>query len=269
MNSKSPTKASGPAAPRRLGDAWRHWDAARDGLAIEFRDGPALCLLLETALAILLAAVCAFGIWVAEPRLTAIGVAGGALQGLRAAVAVLIFTPLFGLWAVAGGWRPRGAAARGLRGFAFAGYPPAGLLGRLLRISADRIGHSFLELTNRVATRARGGATRGRLLLAPRCLRADQMRELRALAAAAGVEFTVVGGGEEARAMIAEIDPAGVLAIACERDLVAGVREIAATRPVLTLANRRPEGPCRNSEIDLDRARALLDELQALVEGSP
>jgi uncharacterized protein len=269
MSAKSPTKIPGPAAPRRLGDAWRHWDAARDGLAVEYRDGPALCLLLQTALAVLLAAACAFAIWVAEPRLGAVGLDGGALRWMRAAVAAVVLAPVFSLWAVAGGWRPRGAVARGLRAVALSGYPPASLLGRALRISPDRLGHSFLELANRLASRASGAAARGLLLLAPRCLRADQMRELRALAAAAGVEFTVVGGGEEARATIAEIDPAGVLAIACERDLVTGVREIAPARPVLTLANRRPEGPCRNSEIDLDRARALLDELQALVDPRP
>lgn len=264
-NAPDPSHTGGdPPAPRRLGDAWLGWDARRDGLAVEFRDPPVLFVLFHTLLALLAAGAFALLLWLAAPRLAQWGVGSAALFSAGVAGGLLWLAPSLGLWAALLGVRPRGAAARLLLHSALAAQPPAARLAALVGIDADRVGHAFLELSNHLARGARSRGARGLLVLAPRCLRADLLRGLRALASDSGVEVVVVAGGEEARARIRDLDPAGVLAIACERDLVAGVREVAADRPVIALANRRPEGPCRNSEIDLALAGEKLAELQRL-----
>jgi len=251
-------------APRRLGDAWLGWDERRHGLASEFRDGPAIYLALHTLLSLTLAGAAWLLLWLAQPRLAAAGIDPAASRAVGLAVAALLLLPAAALWGGLLGLRFGGFAGRALLRAAIAAYPAAAVLGRRLRLSPDRLGHSFLDLANRLARRERPRGRAGLLLLAPRCLSAHSMRSLRGLAAEAGCEFAVVGGGEEARALIGELDPAGVLAVACERDLVAGVREFAGARPVLALANRRPEGPCRNSEVDAEAARERLERLRGL-----
>jgi hypothetical protein len=261
-------RESPPPTPpmRRLGDAWVGWDARRDGLAIEYHDGPALYLAFATLLAIVASAGIWFLLWLAQPRLSGLGVSVAGSHAIGVGATLALFLPGLGLWSVAAGLRAPVWLRRPLQRAALMPYPILASMTRALGLSRDRLGHAFLELTNRLALPKRHDARHGLLVLAPRCLRPDLLHDLRGIAAAAGVEFVVVGGGEQARAVITEIDPGGVLAIACERDLVAGVLEIAGGRPVLTLANRRPEGPCRNSEIDLDEAQRRLEELSALVE---
>jgi hypothetical protein len=41
------------------------------------------------------------------------------------------------------------------------------------------------------------------------------------------------------------------LALACERDLMSGIKDIAEKIPVLAIPNKRPEGPCKNTHVSL------------------
>jgi hypothetical protein len=52
-----------------------------------------------------------------------------------------------------------------------------------------------------------------------------------------------------------------VLAAACERDLVGGLFHFGHKVPIFALANRRPEGPCRGTQIDLDELRRILSSI--------
>ena len=81
------------------------------------------------------------------------------------------------------------------------------------------------------------------------------------MASEQGARFVVATGGEEARAAVREQRPGAVFAVACERDLVEGLRDVLPRFLVQGLSNRRPEGPCRNSEIDLPAAKALMEAL--------
>jgi hypothetical protein len=191
----------------------------------------------------------------------------GVLRGAGVAAAVLPWALLAICGAGAPAPRP---AARLLRRAALSSWPWVCAAGRLLGLSRDRLGHSFLRVTNRLAIAA-GAAARGHdlLLLAPRCLRRDQREALQVIAAEAGASFAIAGGGEQARETIRRAGPAGVLAVACERDLVEGVRGVAPGLAVLSLPNRRPDGPCRNSEIDLAEARRLLGLLRGVVGREP
>ena len=44
-----------------------------------------------------------------------------------------------------------------------------------------------------------------------------------------------------------------IIAIACERDLLSGFKDVNTHIPVIGFPNRRPEGPCKNTCVDLDR----------------
>ncbi len=73
------------------------------------------------------------------------------------------------------------------------------------------------------------------------------------------VQIVTAAGGEEARKAIREYKPSLILAIACERDLISGIRDVAEKIPVLAIPNKRPEGPCKNTHLHLD---ALDDALK-------
>jgi hypothetical protein len=42
-----------------------------------------------------------------------------------------------------------------------------------------------------------------------------------------------------------------VVAVACERDLVSGLHDVAGKVPVLGLTMTLPSGPCKGAEVDL------------------
>lgn len=261
--------ADAPKDGRRvLGDAWRGWDASRDAGEAEIRAGAGLFIglvLLLTLLGVLAGQVL---LWLAQPRLSAL-VGPAALRAVSGAGTAAILLPGLLLLGIAAGLRVPRAVARRLQSAAVAIWPAAETVGRGLRLSRDRRAHSYLQVMNRLALQA-GRAQPGRelLLLAPRCLRRDLRFSLQALAGEFGARCETVGGGEQARDTIARLRPAGVLAVACERDLVEGVRGVAPRVTVLSLPNRRPDGPCRNSEIDLAEARRLLARLRRVARGA-
>jgi hypothetical protein len=73
------------------------------------------------------------------------------------------------------------------------------------------------------------------------------------------VEMRLVGGGTLALEKIKEINPEGVIAVACERDLIKGIKE-AFNMPVWAIANLRPNGPCLNTKIQLDELERVLEK---------
>ncbi|KKY02901.1 hypothetical protein VN21_00445, partial [Paraclostridium benzoelyticum] len=63
------------------------------------------------------------------------------------------------------------------------------------------------------------------------------------------VHVFIATGGTLARKKIKETRPKAVVAVACERDLTAGVQDIRQV-PVLGVFNKRPNGPCVDTKID-------------------
>jgi hypothetical protein len=55
--------------------------------------------------------------------------------------------------------------------------------------------------------------------------------------------------------------PTGVIGVACERDLISGISDIAPKIATLGVANKRPEGPCKNTLIDLNELRTAIETL--------
>lgn len=66
-----------------------------------------------------------------------------------------------------------------------------------------------------------------------------------------GINLAIATGGTLARRKIMELKPKAIVAVACERDLISGLQDVRGV-PVLAVVNRRPEGPCINTEMDIE-----------------
>ena len=68
----------------------------------------------------------------------------------------------------------------------------------------------------------------------------------------------VATGGTLARKIIIDNKPKAVIAVAYERDLTSGVRDIRKI-PVLGVFNSRPNGPCIDTNIDINEVEKAIN----------
>jgi hypothetical protein len=129
---------------------------------------------------------------------------------------------------------------------------------------------SFLNFNNEmVLTDQRDVRNSDILVLLPHCLQKDdcQVRitsdiikceecggcdiaTIKKLVAAQNVDAAVATGGSLARKLITEKHPSVIVAVACHRDLVEGVRD-AWKYPVYAVLNERPKGPCHETTVNI------------------
>lgn len=64
------------------------------------------------------------------------------------------------------------------------------------------------------------------------------------------INIFVATGGTLARKIIMDNKPKAIIAVACERDLTSGVQDVKKI-PVLGVFNKRPNGPCVDTSIDI------------------
>jgi hypothetical protein len=81
------------------------------------------------------------------------------------------------------------------------------------------------------------------------------------LRAETGVRFHVAGGGRAALALTRQADVQAVVACACEKELLDGIRA-AFPKPVLAVSNETPEGLCRNTRVATNR---LCEAIRAMI----
>jgi hypothetical protein len=91
------------------------------------------------------------------------------------------------------------------------------------------------------------------LVLIPRCLAKDALDGILEVAGRYEVPVFVATRGQLARRAIRERRPRAVVAVACERDMVSGIHDVAAKIPVLGLTMRLPSGPCKDAAVDLEK----------------
>lgn len=129
-------------------------------------------------------------------------------------------------------------------------------IGKLLGFNRDEIGNSFVKVNNELVKLNSYKHKVDRLLvLLPRCITPDNRKAAAALSETCSCEMYVAVGGEAAREKILSYRPEAVVAVACERDLVSGIRDAMGSIPILGIANTRPEGPCKNTHFDTDLLR--------------
>ncbi|HEX3032371.1 MAG TPA: DUF116 domain-containing protein, partial [Bacillota bacterium] len=155
--------------------------------------------------------------------------------------------------------------------------PVAIPLGQVLGFDKKVIRSSFIEVNNQLVG-AEKDIYQGNqvLLLAPHCLQMHDcphkvttdvhncrrcgrcvVSGLLELEERYGVRLAVATGGTLARKFIGEFRPRAVIAIACERDLTSGIQD-SNPLPVLGVLNIRPNGPCYETTVDLNRVERAI-----------
>jgi len=94
------------------------------------------------------------------------------------------------------------------------------------------------------------------LLLIPRCLSRSALDGVLGIAGRYDVPVFVATRGQLARRVIRERRPRAVVAVACERDMVTGLHDVAGKVPVLGLTMTLPAGPCKDAGVDLQQLEA-------------
>lgn len=252
---------------RRLGHEWDDWDGKPLPDQGAFHGPTSLFFASAAALALAIALVAAVVIWVIAPRLTvAVPSLPAILMGLVGALTLgwFVWLGAVGLIVWRGtNWLPPRLAERGLLPW----FMPrleraAGWVG----ISRDVIGNSMLRVFDKLAiARARTGiAPTDLLILLPRCLGKEAMRRAMDVSSRYDVPMFVAARGRYARQMISMRRPKAVVAVACERDLVSGISEVAGRLPVLGNTLTLPEGPCKGTELDIGKLEAQVRTLLGL-----
>jgi uncharacterized protein len=254
-------KGAGEKIDRRLGDEWEDWSGDLDE-GMSYHETASLFTLFAALALLVVLAGCGFGLYLIEPRLaqvhpllvwaarTVAAVFVLVSAGLGIAVALSVFTGKNILVRTRLG---QTAAAKIL--------PLALLIGRKLGIPRDRLANSFVRFSNAIVRASHRPGPGKTIILIPRCLKPELKKTVQETAARAGVEvFTATGGGE-ARQVIRRERPSGVIGVACERDLISGISDVAPKIATLGIANTRPEGPCKNTLIDIGELVTAIETL--------
>ena len=238
---------------RRLGHEWDEWDgkplpgngdfSAPPGLFFRFAGLTVALLTAGGATAIFLLAPRLGGLLPGLPRLLWLTLAAGtALAALWLGVLLLSFYG--GTLLLPERWLERG--------------PYLHLMNLTSHVSRafgrrDWVEHAGIDVYNTLAEQRRRRVGSGELLvLIPRCLSKQALDGVLAIAGRYEVPVFVATRGQLARRVIRERRPRAVVAVACERDMMTGLRDVAGKLPVLGLTMRLPNGPCRDAMLDLE-----------------
>ncbi len=130
----------------------------------------------------------------------------------------------------------------------------------------DWVEHAAVEVYNGLAVRRGRKVGKGELLvLIPRCLSKEALDGILGIAGRYDVPVFVATRGQLARRAIRERRPRAVVAVACERDMVSGLHDVAAKVPVLGLTMQLPSGPCKDASVDVAKFEAWV---RSFVDGA-
>lgn len=252
-------------ADRVLGDGWEDWETEPCAYDADTETGKSWFLGIAALIIVLIVAGLAVFWYLISPRLEMVShgfsvgvgyafVIVGVL--LLSWVLLLVLTTL-----TEKNFLPSGFLAE----LVIALIPMAMSLGSRLGLSKDRLANSFIRVHNSLLRTGIIGICRDRpIVLAPRCLQDSIKREILELSEKYHCQVFTVGGGSAARKIIGKNKPSAIIAIACERDLLSGIRDIAPKIPTIGIPNRRPAGPCKDTEVDV---KEVEEALRFSVEG--
>jgi hypothetical protein len=239
---------------RRLGHEWDEWDGRPlpnrgnyDASPVLFFGWSALALVAGLGLV-------ALGLYLFGPR----------LADLHTTLPRVLWTALAGaavlLWSWWGVLVLSYATGRALLPERLAERGPFLRLMRLTSRVAGRFGrrdwveNASVKVYNALALlRGRKVGTGELLLLIPRCLSKETLDGVLGIAGRYGVPVFVATRGQLARRVIRERRPRAVVAVACERDMVSGLHDVAGKIPVLGLTMTLPSGPCKDAVLNLGK----------------
>ena len=160
-------------------------------------------------------------------------------------------------------------------------FPFMILMGRLVGVPKERVQQSFIELNNHLVRSNNHRTLPGKMLiLLPHCIQdfdceikitgniknckrcgKCEIKDLVDISEQYQVKIAVATGGTLARRIIVENRPEAIVAVACELDLTSGIQD-SYPIPVIGILNERPNGPCINTKVDIQKVRnAILDFL--------
>jgi len=74
------------------------------------------------------------------------------------------------------------------------------------------------------------------------------------------INIFIATGGTVARNIIKKIRPKLIISVACDRDLMSGISDVRGI-PVVGVANKQPNGPCFNTDVDIHVIQERIDQL--------
>jgi len=150
-------------------------------------------------------------------------------------------------------------------------------VGKLCGVSKDQVRRSFIAINNQLVLAQHLKTTPDKLLLLmPHCLQFHEcqfritgnvvhckkcgkcpIKGLVELSEKYEVGLAVATGGTLARRIVVERRPRMIIAVACERDLSSGIQD-SYPLPVYGILNHRPQGPCFDTLVNLERVEEAL-----------
>jgi hypothetical protein len=237
---------------RRLGHEWDEWDGRPLPNQGNYDSSPALFFGWSAVTLILGLGVTAVVLFLLAPR----------LAGLHQAAPAVLWSTLLVVGSILWAWWSvlflSHALRRPLLPERLAERGPFLRLMRLTSRVADRFGrrdwveNAAVKVYNSLAMMRGRKVGQGELLvLIPRCLSKGTLDGVLGIAGQYGVPVFVATRGQLARRVIRERRPRAVVAVACERDMVSGLHDVAGKIPVLGLTMTLPSGPCKDAALDL------------------
>jgi len=253
---------------RRLGHEWDEWDGRPLPRAGDFSAAPGLFFRFAALTVVAAAGAVALllyligprlgGLWNPLPRILWITLA--TLTGLLALYLSVLAASLYG----GKNLLPERLMERGpyLQLMNYTSFIARGFGKR------DWVEHAAIDIYNTFAERRGRKVGKGELLvLIPRCLSKQALDGVLEIAGRYEVPVFVATRGQLARRVIRERRPRAVVAVACERDMMTGLRDVAGKLPVLGLTMQLPNGPCRDAAIDLAQMEQWVQGLVAEAPG--
>ena len=239
---------------RRLGHEWDEWDGKPLPNGGDFSARPGLYFGFAALTIGAVFGMLAAGLYLLAPRLAAVWAplprVLWATVGFAAAVAWLWYGLLVVSYRIGVNLLPERLLERGpfLRLMNYTSFLSRAFGRR------DWVEHAAIDVYNTMQIRRGRRVGRGELLvLIPRCLSKQALDGVLTIAGRYDVPVFVATRGQLARRVIRERRPRAVVAVACERDMMTGLRDVAGRLPVLGLTMQLPNGPCRDASIDLDK----------------
>ncbi|OGC83444.1 MAG: hypothetical protein A2W07_07425 [candidate division Zixibacteria bacterium RBG_16_43_9] len=161
----------------------------------------------------------------------------------------------------------------------FIAFPLVVILGKLFPKKSEAFELQFVNLNNRLIKFNNSkykDQSKSALLLLPHCLqfhacehkiiesvqncegcgRCD-ISKLAKLEGKYDIAIRVATGGRIANRYVNEIRPDFIVAVACERELTCGISSVNPL-PIMGIPNSRPNGPCRDTFVDVDKVEDAL-----------
>ena len=150
-------------------------------------------------------------------------------------------------------------------------FPLLVFVGRCIGMDKDHVRRAFIVINNQLVLAEISSVKPDKLLiLLPHCLQNHEchvkitgnvdnckacgkckIRHLVALSKRYQVPMSVATGGTLARRIVVEKNPNIIIGVACERDLTSGIQD-SYPIPVFGILNQRPNGPCYDTDVDID-----------------